>query len=231
MKNRKVKAYFWIALPLLLVLLAFVLVTHRPGNYAPLRIADQTQISIYLSHYLIPTIYNNSQLDAPFEVVITEEGLNDTIARWRQPIKFNNITLTDPQAILTQKQIILMATARTRYANLVLTIRITPAINYFGQLNIHVDSVSLGAAGITTLTKSMGSKAFADWLAFTGTKPNDIAAQLCRSLLNDEPFEPVFKIGDKSLRIYKIKLEKKKITVLLLPLSDTPRPPSKTKTY
>jgi len=229
-KKPKVKAYFWIALPLVLVLLAFVLVTHKPGNYAPLRIADQNQISIYLSHYLVPTIYNNSQLDAPFEVVITEEGLNDIIARWRQPVKFNNITFSDPQAILTQRQIILMATARTRYANPVFTIRITPAINYFGQLNIHVDSVSLGAAGITTLTKSTANKAFTDWLAFTGTEPNDIVAQVCRSLLNDEPFDPVFKVGDKSLRISKIKLEKKKITALLLPLSDAPRPLSKTKT-
>ncbi|HEY5503638.1 MAG TPA: hypothetical protein VIK28_00660, partial [Sedimentisphaerales bacterium] len=216
MRKPKVKAYFWIALPLVLVLLAFVLVTHRPKNYAPLRIADQNQISVYLSHYLMPTIYNNSQLDAPFEVVITEEGLNDIIARWRQPVKFNNITFSDPQAILTQKQIILMVTAKTRFTNPVLTIRMTPAINLFGQLNIHVDSVSLGAAGITTLTKSMGNKAFTDWLAFTGTEPNNIAAQVCRSLLNDEPFEPVFKVGDKSLRICKIKLEKKKITALLL---------------
>jgi hypothetical protein len=123
-----------------------------------------------------------------------------------------------------------MATARTRYANPVLTIRITPAINYFGQLNIHVDSVSLGAAGVTTLVKSISNKAFADWLAFTGTEPNNIAAQACRSLLSDEPFEPVFKVSDKSLRICKIKLEKKKMTALLLPLSDAPRPPSKTKT-
>ncbi len=230
MKKPKVKAYFWIALPLVLVLLAIALLMHKPKNYAPLQIADQNQISTYLTHQLMPTIYNNSQLDEPFEVVITQEGLNDIIARWRQPMNFNNITFTDPQVIFTQRQIILMATARTRYANPVLTIRITPAIDYFGQLNIHVDSVSLGAAGVTTLAKSTGNKAFTDWLAFTGTEPNNIAAQVCRSLLNDEPFEPVFKVGDKSLRICKIKLEKKKITALLLPISDAPRPLSKTKT-
>ena len=178
----------------------------------------------------MPTIYNNSQLDEPFEVIITEEGLNDIIARWRQPMNFNNITFADPQAILTQNQIILMATANTSFASPILTIRIAPAINLFGQLNIHVDSVSLGAAGVTTLAKSMGNKAFTDWLEFTGTEPNNIAAQVCMSLLNDEPFEPVFKFGDKSLRICKIKLEKKKITALLLPLPDAPRPISKTKT-
>jgi len=231
MKKPKVKAYFWLAIPFVLGLLAFVLITHRPKNYAPLRIADQYQISTYLTHQLMPTIYNNSQLDAPFEVVITEEGLNDIIARWRQPMNFNNITFTDPQAILTQNQIILMATARTRFASPVLTIRITPAIDYFGQLNIRVDSVSLGAAGVATLAKSMGNKAFTDWLVFTGTEPNNIAAQVCRSLLNNEPFEPVFKVGDKSLRICKIKLEKKKITALLLPIPDAPRPLSNTKTY
>jgi hypothetical protein len=229
MKNIKSKVCFWFALPLVLVFLAFVLATHKPKYYAPLRISDQGQISVYLSNYLMPTIYNNSQLDEPFEVVITEEGLNDIIARWRQPIKFNYITFTDPQAILTQNQIILMATARTHYANPILTIRITPTINSFGRLNIHVDSVSLGEAGITTLTKSVGNKAFTDWLAFTGTEPNNIIAQVCGSLLSDEPFDPVFKIGDKSLRICKIKLEKKKITTLLLPLPKAHRPASKIK--
>jgi hypothetical protein len=123
-----------------------------------------------------------------------------------------------------------MATARTRLASPILTIRIIPAINSFGQLNIRVDSVSLGTAGITTLAKSKGNKSFADWLSFTGTDPNDIVAQICKSMLNDEPFEPVFKVNDKSLRLCKIKLEAKKITALLLPLSDAPRPPSKNRT-
>jgi uncharacterized protein YpmS len=230
MKNRKFKAYFWFVLPLVLVLLAFVMITHRPKYYAPLRITDQQQISVYLSNYLMPEIYNNSQLDDPFEVIITEEGLNDIIARWRQPLKFNNITFTDPQAILTQKQIIIMATAQTSFTNLILTISITPAINSSGRLNLHIDDVSLGEAGITTLTKSIGKKAFTDWLSLTAAEPNDIVAQVCRSLLYDEPFDPVFKLDDKSLRISKIKLEKKKITVLLLPLSGTQRPGSKTKT-
>ena len=229
-KKVKIKLYLWIALPLTLVLLSFVLVRHKPKNYAPLKIADQNQMSIYLTHRLLPTIYNNSQLDKPFEVVITEEGLNDIIARWRQPMNYNGFTFTDPQVILTQNQIILMATARTDFASPVLTIRVTPEINSLGQLNIHVDDVSLGAAGITTLAKSIGTKAFENWMSFTGTEPNNIVAQICRSLLNDESFEPIFKVGDRSLCVCKIKLEKKKITAVLLPLSGKPGPHSKNKT-
>ena len=229
MKKRKFKAFLLLALPFVLVLLAFVLVTHKPKIYAPLKIADQRQISLYVSNYLMPTIYNNSQLDDPFEVAITEEGLNDTLARWRQPEKFNDITFTDPQAVLTQNHIIFMATAHTSLADLILTVRLTPVINSFSQLNIHLDDVSLGEIGITTLTKSIARKKFAEWLEFTGTEPNDIVAQAGKSLLDDEPFDPVFKFGDRSLRICKIRLENKKLTVLLLPLPDAHRPGSKAK--
>ena len=116
-KKIKIKLYFWVLLPLVLVFLAFVLLMHKPNDYTPLRITDQNQISLYLTHYLMPAIYNNSQLDEPFEVVITEEGLNDIIARWRQPMNYDNISFTDPQVILTQNQIILMATAKTAFAN------------------------------------------------------------------------------------------------------------------
>ena len=229
-KKVKIKLYLWIAIPLVLVFLSFFLVRHKPKNYAPLKIADQNQMSIYLTHRLLPAIYNNSQLDDPFEVVITEEGLNDIIARWRQPMNYNGFTFTEPQVILEQNHIVLMATARTDFASPVLTIRVTPEINSLGQLNIHVDDVSLGAAGITTLAKSIGTKAFENWMSFTGTEPNNIVAQICRSLLNDESFEPIFKVGDKSLCVCKIKLEKKKITAVLLPLSGKPGPHSKNKT-
>jgi uncharacterized protein YpmS len=227
MKKKKIKAYLWLAIPIALALTAIVLLLHKPKYYTPLKIADQNQISTYLTHYLMPTVYNNSQLDSPFEVVITEEGLNDIIARWRQPMNFNGITFTDPQAILTQNRIVFMATAKTRFYSPVLTIRLTPAIDSLGRLNIRVENVSLGEAHVTPLAKSIGSKAFDDWMSFTGTEPNDIVAQICKSLLNDESFDPVFKVGDKSLRICKIKMEKKKITATLLPLPDKPLPSQK----
>jgi uncharacterized protein YpmS len=228
-KKTKIKIFLLFAIPLVVLVFTFFLLMHKPADYAPLRITDQNQISLYLTHNILPAIYNNSQLDNPFEIVITEEGLNDIIARWPQSLNYDNITISNPQVILTQNQVILMATAQTEFASPVLTIRISPAINSVGQLNIHIDEISLGAAGITALAKSLGNKALADWLIFTGTEPNDIAILTCRSLLYDEPFEPVFKIGEKSIRLCKIKLEKKKITALLQPLPDTSRSHSKKK--
>jgi uncharacterized protein YpmS len=222
MKKKKFKTYFLFVIPIALVLIVIGLLFHKPNDYAPLKIADQNQISTYLTHYLMPTVYNNSQLDAPFDVVITEEGLNDIIARWRQPMQFDGITFTRPQAILTQKRIIFMAAAQTKFASTVLTVRLIPKIDSSGKLYIRVENVSLGEAPITSLAKSIGKKTFVNWMSFTGTDPNDTVAQICCSLLNDESFVPVFKVADKSLRVCKIKMENKKIIAALLPIPQEP---------
>ncbi len=223
------KAWGWFAIPLVVVLTIVFLILLPPKNYSPLRIADENQISKYLTNQLVPAIYNNSQYDKPFDVIITEEGLNDIIARRRQPMNFKAITFSDPQAILTEKSIIIMARAKTRFASPILTIDVTPIINSSGLLILHVNNAALGKIGITKTAKSIGDNAFNDWLEFTGTEPNNIAAQICRSLINDEPFEPVFIFWDKSLQISKIKMEKKKIIATVT--ANRIKPASSSKTH
>jgi uncharacterized protein YpmS len=221
-KKTKFRKYLLPAALLVLVLLMLVLVltAYRPKRYAPVRVADQNQISPYLTHHLLPAVFNGAQRREPFEVVITQEGLNDIIARFPQPIKLHDITLTDPQVLLTPQKIILMATAGARPVDLVATIELNPIISQQGLLNLHINSVALGAVNITSVAKLIGDKAYLDWLSSTGTEPNNIAAQVCRSLLNDEPFEPVFEFGGSRLRVSKIDVSAAKITVLLTPAPD-----------
>jgi len=40
------------------------------------------------------------------------------------------------------------------------------------------------------------------------------------SLLNGEPFEPVFKIEDKKVRLEKMTIKQKKLTIRLIPVFD-----------
>jgi uncharacterized protein YpmS len=222
LKKTKFRRYFRLVIVLALVLLALALAltAYRPGRYAPVRVADQNQVSPYLTHQLLPAVFNGAQLRESFEVVITQEGLNDIIARSPQPIKLHNITLTDPQVVLKPQQITLMATARARPVDLVLTIELNPTINQQGLLNLHVNSVTLGAVSVTSVAKLIGDKAYSDWMSSTGMEPDNIAAQICRSLLNDEPFEPVFEFGGKRLRVSRIDVSAEKITTLLTPAPD-----------
>jgi len=224
-KTKKIKKFILPVFFFLLatLILALVLVAHKPAQYAPLKVADKNLISPYLTHQILPTLYNNSQLDKPFELVITQEGLNDVIARLPQPIVLNNINLIGPQVILTPMQITLMATVKAKPLNPVLTIELNPFINKQGLLILCVNRVMLGDIGITGITMSRGKKAYSNWLSSTGTDPNDLAARVCRSLLDNEPFEPTFEAGDRTLRISKIDMASKKITILLTPVPEQPQ--------
>jgi uncharacterized protein YpmS len=221
-KVKKIKRLKYILPVILIVLIVFmsalVLIGRRPPYYAPLRLNDKNLISPYLTGQILPTVYNNSQLGKPFELVITQDGLNDIVARLPQPIALHNVNLTDPQVILSPMQITLMATVKIKPLNPILTIELNPYINQHGLLNLCVNRVMLGSADITTIAMSIGNKAYSNWLYSTGTDPNDIAAQICRSLLNNEPFEPTFEVGDTTLHITKFDTAAKKITVLLTPV-------------
>ncbi|MFH1370424.1 MAG: hypothetical protein ABII09_03960 [Planctomycetota bacterium] len=219
-KKNKFKKYLWpvISLTPALLVLTLVLTAYKPRRYAPVRIADKNLVSPYLTHQLMPDIYNNAQLGEPFEVVITQQGLNDIVARLPQPIRLNNITLADPQVVLMREQIILMATVRARPIDFFVTVELKPTIYERGLLNLHIDSIKLGAVSITPVARLISDKAYSNWLTTTGTEPNNLAAQVCRSLLRDEPFEPVFKTGGKQLRISKIDIETKGITAQLSPV-------------
>jgi uncharacterized protein YpmS len=221
-KKSKFKTYFLpaITLALPLLVLTLVLTAYKPGRYAPVKITDQNQVSPYLTHQLMPTIYNNAQLGEPFEVVITQQGLNDIIARLPRPVRLNNITLADPQIILSPQQIILMATVRARPIDFFVTIELNPTINERGLLNLHINSVKLGAVNITAVARLIGNKAYSNWLTTTGTEPNNFAAQVCRSLLRDDPFEPVFEIRGKTLLLSRINVKTKSITAQLSPVPD-----------
>jgi uncharacterized protein YpmS len=229
-KKSKLKRYFLAtgAILLTLFVLVFVLTAHKPGRYAPLKVEDHNQISPYLTHQLLPTVYNNTQLGEPFEVVITQQGLNDIVARTPQPISFDKVELYDPQVILTPDKIILIAAVRAKPMDLFVTIELNPVINQQGLLTLHIDRVLLGAVNITAMARLIGNKAYSDWLSLTGMEPDNIVAQICRSLLNDEPFEPTFEFGGKSLRISKFEVSDGKITALLTPALDQPARPSAT---
>jgi hypothetical protein len=84
-------------------------------------------------------------------------------------------------------------------------------------MNLHINTVTLGAVNITAVARLIGDKAYLSWMSSTGTDPNSIVARVCRLLLNNEPFEPAFEIGDESWRISKMEVAANKITVLLTP--------------
>ena len=224
-KKKRIARYLLPAILILLIIFvaAFILVGHRPANYSSPKAANPNEVSRYLTNELLPNIYNGSQLGQPFELEITQDGLNDILSHLPGAIITNNLTVVRPEVILTPMQITAIATAKTRPMDFFLTVELNPFINKQGLMNLCVNRILLGKVNITSIARSIGNKAYADWMATTGTEPNNIASQICLSLLEDEPFDPVFKVYGRTLRVSKIDVMRGKIVVLLTIVNERPK--------
>jgi uncharacterized protein YpmS len=223
LKNRKrrIKKRYWLlVIPAAAIVISIVLFAHRPRDYRPVIASKNKRVSAYLTHELLPNLYNKSQLGEPFELVVSEEGINDIISRFNQPVMLDNITYSNPQVLFVTGRIVLMATVDVKGIDLIFTIDIAPVLDANGLLNLHVTDVSLGAVNITPVAKRFAGNTYATRLAPANPDPNNFLTQAAGSLLYDEPFEPVFSIEGRKLRIAKIDIVQQQLTVSLVPVVD-----------
>ena len=119
-----------------------------------------------------------------------------------------------------------MGTAVLKSVQVVITVELNPSLGENGLLNLQVSKVKAGAVNITPVVKAIARSMYADKLAAVKVDPCDLGARIAASLFNDEPFDPVFEIKDmlgdkeKKVRVEKITLTSKKLTVRLAPVAD-----------
>jgi uncharacterized protein YpmS len=223
------KAWFKKKVRLLLIFLAVVLVVaivffalllHRPAYYKPLDFAGGREVSLYLTNQLLPEFYNGLQLREPFELVVTQSGINDIVARFDWPQKFGNVKISSPMVFFAPSSVVVMATVVMDGPKLVGTIVAEPSIDADGFLNLHVTSVQFGAVDVTPFARILARGICQQRFAEIGIGEDDIQTQIAASLLDDKPFKPVFKIEGKKVRVEKITIEQKKLTIRFAPVFD-----------
>ncbi len=222
-KARFKKLVIWLLVDLAVAAIIFALLLYRPGRYKP---ADSSsgnftrgQVSPYLTNELSPAIYNGTQRVEPFDVVITQSGLNDMIARGNWPMESEGVLLYAPAALFVPDTVVLMGTADIKGVEFIITIELEPKIDEQGLLNLQIGKVKVGAMNITPLAKMMAKKMYTQRLAAMPIDAEALQTKIAASLLNDEPFEPVFSIDDKKVRIEKITVDKEKLLLRLVPAS------------
>jgi hypothetical protein len=182
----------------LLVCVVFMLTT-APRHYQPLQPENSNEVSQYLTNYLAPQIHNKSQLDEPFELVVTEQGLNDIVARGRWPIKLDGLTASGPAVVLSANKITLMATVKYGRIWAVVTIVMSPTIDEGGLLCLNLQNVKAGSVGITALAKELSRKITATYLS--KIDGNTWADDMTAALLENKAIEPVFAAYDRQVRL------------------------------
>jgi uncharacterized protein YpmS len=221
-KSRIKRLFIWLTIDFIIMVTVFILLMYRPGQYNPIvpgpESYESEQISKYWTHELLPKIHNNSQLGRPFDLVITQEGINDIISRANWPVQSEGIMFYSPAALFVPGSVMLMGTADVRGVEFVITIEIVPMINEEGFMNLQVSRMKVGAMNITPIAKAIARKMYSQQVAAFPIDTQDFRAKIVGSLLNDEPFEPVFRIGDNRVRVEKVEIEQSRLTARMVPM-------------
>lgn len=209
-----------LAVVLAVVVVFFALLLHKPAYYKPLDFADSKEVSLYLTNQLLPELYNGVQLREPFDLVVTQSGINDIVARFEWPQEFGSVRISAPMVFFAKGSIVLMATVVMEGAEFVGTVVAEPSLDAEGLLNLQVASVKMGAVDITPLAIALARRICQQQFADANIGAENVQARVAASLLDGKPFKPVFKIEDKKVRVEKITIEPKKLTIHFGPVLD-----------
>ncbi len=205
-----------LAVVLFLLIIIFAMFFHRPSYYQPLDVADKGVMSVYLTNQLLPDFYNGVQYQQPFDLVVTQKGINDVLAHFYWPQRIGSLDISDPMVFFTPSALVLMGTVSVDGAECVATIVAEPEIDVTGLLNLRVTVVKLGAVDITPLARALTARLYQQ----QANDKDSFADKAVCSILYGEPFDHVFRVEGKKVRLSKITLESKKLTLRFDPVFD-----------
>jgi hypothetical protein len=185
-----------------------------PANYRPVKPITDGQVSQYLTNYILPELNNKSQYGQPFEMVFSEQGINDIIAR---QVNFKNLQksgLSDLSVSFKRGRILLTGRTVYRGFNFIVTIVLKPYINREGYLYFGAAKVEVGESRIPFVAEAIKRKIIYG-LADPSNDSN--ASNFTGMLFNSGKIEPVFSFNKRKLRIKKFTVQNKQLTIQFQP--------------
>jgi len=214
-KRRRRRIFLLVDLCVSVAVLVVILILlfHKPADYNPRKPSSSKEVNTYWTHVLYPQIYNGAQLQKPFEVEVSEEGINQLVADSGWPKFSEGAVISQPQVRFAQEGIILMGTATIEGMDLVVTIRGKPAVDVNGLLNLNIDAFKVGALNMTLLARMVARQMYSEKLSELKVNPDDINIEILDSVINNEPFNAVIPIEDKRIKITGVAYEEGKLRI------------------
>ncbi|MHC4618794.1 MAG: hypothetical protein ACYTEQ_13705 [Planctomycetota bacterium] len=225
-KKKRIRKLVWLAVDLAIAAVILGLFLYKPGRYNPLEAVNSKKVAPYLTHELMPQLYNGAQRGQPFDLVITQEGINEIIAYSKWPKESGGATFSAPAVLFVPDSIVLMGTVELQGVEFVVTIELEAGFDEAGLMKLRASKVKVGAMNITLLARIIAKKMYAQRVAAIPIDKEDFRAKIAASLLNDEAFEAVLNVkevfgsNDVKVRIEKVSIEPEKLTLGLVPLPD-----------
>ncbi len=220
-KSKLRKLFFWLIVDVIVLITVFTLLLYKPRRYNPAVFdagnAEQGQVSPYLTHDLSPQLYNGTQRGEPFDMVITQDGINEIIAWSGWPKESEGIILSEPAVLFVPDCIVLMGTANVKGVDFVVSIEVKPGIDEQKLLNLRVSKVKIGAMNITPLAKAMAKKMYERQVNTMQVDRDSLQNKIVASLLNEEAFEPVIKVDGRKVSIREIAISDQQLLLHMVP--------------
>ena len=223
-KKRLKRLACWLVIDLVVAAVIFALLLYKPRWYQPAVFSEGSYergaVSPYLTHELFPKIHHDAQLGEPFDLVITQQGINEIVAWSGWPKESEGVIFTSPAVVFVPENIVLMGTAVVKGVDFIVTIVVEPKINEQKLLSLNVVKVKIGAMNITPLAMILAKRSYEQRFAgITEDIKNEWQTKIVASLLNNEAFEPVFKVEDIKIHVESITLKEKQLVLRLIPNS------------
>lgn len=219
-KRRWRRILIWLGVDLAVAAVLIGLLVARPAAYKPVRLGTDGQDPSAVDRYLqvlSSELYNGAQTQRPFDLVVLEEGINGALAgrQWSDPS--GQAVFSALRATFSAEGIVLMGTAGLKGASFVVTLGVDPRIDELGRLALKASTVKVGALGLTPLARVIGKRMYAQRLATAPVDPRDIRTRIAGALLGDEPFDPVFAVGGRRVRLESLELQKGRVVLRFRP--------------
>lgn len=205
---------------IVIILIVFILLLfYRPLYRQPYTPAEEGLVSPYLTNVLLPQLYNGSQLQEPFDVNVIEDGINQAVACSDWPRNFNAVTVNCPYVAFKSNRIILTASVILKGVEFSVSAAITPRIVDNKLLSLKVNNVKIGSIIVTPIAKIVAQNIYKTQLAQKKSDPNYMRFKIASALIENKPFDPVFDISGKKIRLTKICLKSKRLELNFAPVS------------
>lgn len=202
---------------IIILTITSILLLHKPSDYQPPQTIEDRQVSKYLTHVISQDLYNGAQAGEPFELVVTEEGIADIIARSGWPKLVGEALFSIPQVRFMPDKITIQGLVNIDKVELFVVVEGTSYLDEQGLLYLHVTKIKIGAVSVTAVAKIIAGTIYNNESTRRRLDQDDWRARIMTALLLDEPFEPVFEIEDAGIRIDDVKIEEGKLTIHFVP--------------
>ena len=217
--KKKSKKRFWLLIDLGILFIFLSFLFYRPWNYRTPTPVQTGRISTYWKQKT-SEIYNKAQMRESFSIEFSQEGISEAVLAGDWPKESAGMSFSAPQVLFKPGKIVLIGTASLQDIELVVTVAGRPVINEAGLINLNVTEFKVGAINVILIAKIIAQNSFSKELQKGEIDTSDIRAKIVASIINDEPFEVVFTVEDKKIKITGAQVLGEKIRIDFAPVFD-----------